>query len=127
MTKKTVVITGKLLVWSYFIIAPGSYYISYRLMRDELNDLRASGLLGRAVGQKFANEGDDGAYASSYCYNMHQHRMTDLYGLPVIPMAFTRAGVDSTYTKLDLIDTKAAEGWFATHAVTKYRRGDNSR
>jgi hypothetical protein len=35
----------------------------------------------------------------------------------VVPLAFTRAGVDMAYTKLDLMDQEAVEGFFQNHDV----------
>lgn len=35
----------------------------------------------------------------------------------VMPLAFTRAGADMAYTKLDLMDREAVEGFFDTHDV----------
>jgi len=35
----------------------------------------------------------------------------------VTPLAFTRAAVDPAYTKLDLMNKEAVEGFFQTHKV----------
>ncbi|WRT67063.1 dTDP-4-dehydrorhamnose reductase [Kwoniella shivajii] len=52
----------------------------------------ASGLLGRAVTAEFESSGDE-----------------------VIKLANSRAGKDSSYTKLDLMDEEAVNGFFQTH------------
>ncbi|RSH91279.1 hypothetical protein EHS25_009578 [Saitozyma podzolica] len=54
----------------------------------------ASGLLGRAVAEHFMDKGDI-----------------------VTRLALTRASVDPAYTKLDLMDREAVEGFFATNKV----------
>ncbi|ODO03409.1 dTDP-4-dehydrorhamnose reductase [Cryptococcus wingfieldii CBS 7118] len=54
----------------------------------------ASGLLGRAVADKFIGQKDE-----------------------VISLAHTRADRDPHYTKLDLMDKEAVEGFFGTHKV----------
>lgn len=54
----------------------------------------ASGLLGRAVVDRFENNGDK-----------------------VIPLAWTRADEDSRYTKLDLMDERSVEDFFSAQKV----------
>jgi hypothetical protein len=76
------------------------------------DNVGASGLLGRAVVEKFRAAGDEGISPLT-----SRQPSESMLTIPVLALAWTRADKDKSYTKLDLMDESSTEEFFAQKKV----------